>query len=97
MKAKPDPPCRSGSACEYALPPTLSDQNEDAWELWLAVKTQWRGGGMGLIGLDYNVVYKEAARLEIELTPCIMKKIQALEKHVLEVQSSKLEAERKKL
>lgn len=52
---------------------------------------------MGLIGLDYNVIHKEAARLEIELTPCIMKKIQALEKHVLEVQSSKLKAERKKL
>ena len=44
-----------------------------------AVRTQWRGSGYGIIGLDYNVLYAEAERLEIDLSPCMMAKIQALE------------------
>jgi hypothetical protein len=63
-------------------------QNFSALELWLSVQTQWRGG-FSLIGLDYNVLYQEAARLEIDLSPCMMSKIQALERHVLKNQGNK--------
>ena len=59
-------------------------QNEDALELWAAVRTQWRAGSMGVIGLDYRVLYLEAERLEINLSNCMMKKIKVLEKSVLE-------------
>ena len=80
-KTKTDPPC--GTGCSYAKGPALWKINADAWELWLEVQTQWRGGGMGIIGLDYNTVYAEAARIGIELSVCTMKKIKALEREVL--------------
>lgn len=56
------------------------DANQEALELWMAVRTQFRGAGMGVIGLDYPAVYLEAERLEIELTPRVMGKIKALER-----------------
>ena len=60
------------------------DANAEAWELWLSVNTQWRAGGMGIVGLDYPAVYAEAARLEIEVSNCVMGKIRALERAVLQ-------------
>jgi len=65
------------------MAPVLSRENADAWQLWTAVQTQWRGSGLGIIGLDYNVLYAEAARLEIELTACTMDKIRTLEMDTL--------------
>lgn len=53
--------------------------NEDALDLMQAVRTQWRGAGFGVIGLDYNTVYAEADRMEIDLTQCMMNKIQIIE------------------
>ncbi len=53
--------------------------NEEALELWLAVRTQWRAGGLGVVGIDYLAVQQEADRLEIDLNRCLMRKIQALE------------------
>ena len=61
----------------------LLTENAEVWELWIEVQTQWRAGGIGVIGLDYHAVYAEAARLEIELSPCVMKKIKALESFTL--------------
>lgn len=81
----PDAPCRSGDTdCEYARPPRLYSQNEEAWELWQAVQTQWRGAGLGIIGLDYLAVQQEADRMEIKLDRCTMSKIRALEKDTLQ-------------
>jgi len=57
----------------------LADSNRDVWELWAAVQTQWRGAGMGIIGLDYLAVQQEADRLGIEATPAVMNKLRALE------------------
>ena len=37
----------------------------------------------GIIGLDYDTLYKEADRLEIDLSPCMMAKIKALETFTL--------------
>jgi len=58
-------------------------QNQEAWELWGEIQTQWRAGALGIIGLDYNAVYAEAARLEIELSRCTMNKVKALERWTL--------------
>lgn len=58
-------------------------ENAEAWELWLAVNTQWRAGGLGIVGLDYPAVWAMAARLEIEVGNCLMRKIQGLEREVL--------------
>ena len=45
----------------------------------MEIRTQWRTSGFGLIGLDYNVVYKEAERLDIDLSQCLFKKIKLIE------------------
>ncbi|BBO92050.1 DUF1799 domain-containing protein [Desulfosarcina ovata] len=58
-------------------------ENYEAFDLWMAVQTQWRAGGFGIIGLDYNTLYHEADRLEIDLSPCMMSKIKALEASTL--------------
>lgn len=62
------------------------DENLDAWDLWIEVRTQWRGEGAGL---DYNTVYSEASRLGIDLTSCTMKKIKALEANALKAEGTK--------
>lgn len=50
----------------------------------MATRTQWRGAGLGVIGLDYHVLYKEADRLGIDLSPCLMSKIRCAENMELE-------------
>lgn len=60
------------------------DANTEALELWMEVNTQWRAGGMGVVGLDYPAVYQEAARLGIEISNCTMAKVKALERHSLQ-------------
>lgn len=61
------------------------DENIDAWDLWIEVRTQWRGSGSGL---DYNIVYAEAERLGIDLSICAMRKIKSLEAKELIAHSS---------
>lgn len=73
------PPCDD---CEWK-PEKLLPENLDALELWLAVQTQWRASGFGIIGLDYSVLQREADRLEIELSICTMNKVKALEAYTL--------------
>jgi len=62
------------------------DENIDAWDLWIEIRTQWRSAGMGIVGLDYRTVYAEAERLGIDLSVCTMKKIKALEASVLKAE-----------
>ena len=61
------------------------DENAEAWELWLEIQTQWRAGPAGILGLDYNILYMEAKRLEIDLSNCMMAKIKALELATLDM------------
>lgn len=58
-------------------------ENFEAWELWNACSTQWRVGMGGLVGLDYNVLFKMADFLEITIDDEMMKKITALEYNCL--------------
>lgn len=53
--------------------------NADAYELWRAVQTQWRAGGMGVIGVDYAEVRRWARDFGIDMTPAVWRKIIALE------------------
>lgn len=76
-----DPPC---AGCDYGDCPELMEANAEAWELWLSVNTQWRAGGLGIVGLDYPAVWAMAERLEIEVGNCVMGKIRALERMVLQ-------------
>lgn len=46
--------------------------------------TQWRGGGFGVLGLDYVAVDLVAELIGVELSLCTLKKIQALEQFELE-------------
>jgi len=58
-------------------------ENEDAWELWTNVLTQWRVGPNGVIGLDYNAAAMIAGVIEIEFDKVILRKLRALERSVL--------------
>lgn len=64
--------------------PKLLKQNFEAYELWGEIKTQWRGGGFGLVGLDYAEIRARAKELDIDLSNCMWKKIKVLEKLELE-------------
>jgi hypothetical protein len=66
--------------------PELLEENEDAWDLWSMSGTQWRTGGMGLVGLDYNAVWKVAETIEIEMSVTILRKLRALEHAMIERQ-----------
>lgn len=58
-------------------------ENEAALSLWLAVQTQWRAGGMGIVGLDYGEVRRWARDMGVVMTAAVWGKIRALERHVL--------------
>jgi len=63
--------------------PEIMDENVEVLELWNDVNTQWRAGGMGIVGLDYREVRTRAKELDIELSVCIWRKIRLLEGKVL--------------
>lgn len=64
--------------------------NRSIWELWCAVSTQWRAGGMGVIGLDYGLTMKIAALMRIPWTPALFKKIRILEEATLKRMRTKV-------
>lgn len=70
--------------------PDLLESNEDAWELWEAVQTQWRASAFGLIGLDYPAVFLVAQALGIKVTESVMDKIRLAEAEVLKQQSEEM-------
>ena len=74
--------------CEYGphnMPPIMPE-NMEILELWLDVCTQWRGAGMGVIGLDYGEVRARAKDLDIDLSGCAWRKIRKLERLELKKQ-----------
>ena len=88
------------STCDHK-PPKLFKINREAFILWMAVKTQWRSAGLGLIGLDYDAVEREAARQGVLLREksgafnrCLWKKIKVLEAYELERQGKPNERNR---
>jgi hypothetical protein len=58
-------------------------ENDEAWRLYQEVKTQWRAGGSGFIGLDYPEVRRGAREIGLSWTIGLKRKIQALEWEVL--------------
>ena len=69
--------------------PAILPENIEALELWQDVSTQWRGAGLGVIGLDYGEVRIRAKELDIELSECVWRKIRMLEKMELKKQNQK--------
>jgi hypothetical protein len=58
-------------------------ENEESWDLWHTAQAQWRAGGLGVIGLDYGCLIQLAQLMNIEWTPGLLRKIQALEAYTL--------------
>lgn len=54
------------------------------WQLWGFVSTQWRIGMNGPTALDYNAMYAVADSLCLDVTPGVLRKIQALESATLD-------------
>lgn len=63
-------------------------ENRDIWKLWSAVKTQWRAGFDQLIGLDYMAIEKIAEMMDIEMNPCMLKKLDEIEFYMLSRQKN---------
>lgn len=61
----------------------MMGENLDAWQLWLAVRHQWRTGFDAIAGLDFTAVRHMAEMLEIDVTPCMAKKLALLEEYTL--------------
>lgn len=58
----------------------MSGENTEAWEVWSYCAGQVRTSGLGdIIGIDYNALFQVAIVLGIEVTPGILKKINAME------------------
>lgn len=49
----------------------------------LAVSSQWRTGGFGFVGLDYNAVFLVAGALGLAVDEPMLRKIQLLEEEEL--------------
>jgi hypothetical protein len=62
----------------------LLPENEDVWELWVSVLTQWRSGPNGVIGLDYSTVAMIAEVTEITFDKVTLRKLRVLEGCVLQ-------------
>jgi len=67
--------------------PSILPQNLEVLELWQDVSTQWRGAGMGIVGLDYREVRTRARKLDVELSECVWRKIRMLERIELKKQN----------
>lgn len=68
--------------CEWKRP-DLWPENYAAWELWIGVKTQWRMGMSGAVGLDYTALSFVAKTLDVEVLPSVLHKIRTLEAYML--------------
>lgn len=75
------PPC---AECSHR-PPRLLAENVGIWRLWIAVRTQWRVGFGGPVGLDYGALYLVAGTLGMTLTAEHLQRIQRLEAVTLEM------------
>jgi len=68
--------------------PAILPENLEVLELWQDVSTQWRGSGLGVIGLDYREVRIRAGELDVERSECVWRKIRILERIELNKQRS---------
>jgi hypothetical protein len=55
----------------------------------MASHTQWRVGGMGVVGIDFPAVRAVADTLGIEVSPRVLRGIQAIERFELKRQAEK--------
>lgn len=56
-----------------------------ALEMFLAVQTQWRAGGSGVIGLDYKVILELCSIYEVTDTKQLLQDMQVMELHAREL------------
>jgi ribosomal protein L37AE/L43A len=69
--------------CESKCP-DLMPENREALNIWLCTTTCWDATAFGVIGYKYERAFEIAERLGYDITPSIIRKMQALEKVDLE-------------
>ena len=52
--------------------------------MFLRCQTQWRAGASGVIGLDYNVVFKLCSLQQIQNPVELLDNLRVMEQHALE-------------
>ncbi len=70
---------KSCVGCEYDQPQLLVN-NQESFDLWVAMQTQWRSQATGL---DYNVLWKIADTIGIVIDRAVLNKIKALELYMI--------------
>jgi len=73
--------------CENMCPELLP-VNRRIFDLLCCTSTQWRVSMNGLVGMDYPAVYQTARIMGVKINPIVLKKIRAVERHVLEAMRS---------
>jgi len=58
-------------------------ENQEAWQIWNEIKTQWRAGPAGVIGIDYRMINRACHETGIFFTRALKLKIMACESEVL--------------
>ena len=69
--------------CENNIPPDLMPENYTAWLIWNEIRTQWRSGPSGIIGLDYRTIKTACSETGIIFTRALKLKIMACEGYLL--------------
>lgn len=66
-------------------------ENVPAYSLFCYMRTQWRGAGMGLIGLDYGPLHRKMDRMDLtpEAYDDLEEDIQAMEAAALSTMNSR--------
>ena len=72
----------------YKILAGLHPGNQAALSVWLHVQTQWRAGGLGVIGIDMAEVRRTARELGLRWSYALRSKITALEQAVLKKANS---------
>ena len=74
-------------------PPLLVwPEHHAAVSLFIMCQTQWRAGAMGLIGLDYGVVFQMMSLYDVEDKATALEDLQIMEARALEVLNKRAEA-----
>lgn len=64
--------------------PELYEENQKLFECFTLCDSQLRAGGMGIIGLDWNVVIQVARTMKIQIDDDFFRKLKGFEQIIME-------------
>lgn len=71
-------------------------ENEHAVGTFIRCQTQWRTGGSGVVGLDYNVVLEVMRLYDVPDPPLVLEDLQVMEHRAIELLNEQARREAKR-